>query len=925
LDYQPTDGGKGNLLLSKVTPYTSRQEQEGYSFLYNSGFAPNPPAGSNYAYQQDYWGYYNGVTTNQSLIPKEGNPNDANRSPNIFYATYNTLSQYYKPGEGYVQYQYELNDRYPLLKTANAITVSGSAGSTSSTVSFAQVFGTKQQLTLTLDPSVARNVSLPITGGGTIFLTIKSTDGSVQYASTAYSLYDLFYLGSLTWQFNIPNGTYQLATSLLAGTSVSGSFPINISWESRVTDNSKNATVSGGLRVKRITRGDAVDDNFLYEDFQYLTEDGKSSGILGDTAAFSYPYTEVVTGAPPVQTTYKMINSDPTNSQDYSQGTSVGYSRIIVYKGTTTHNLGKAVYEFTGPADVNCNLSTRVFPYTPQDLRSWGMGLPKRTSIFDSSGRLVKRTVNSYRFDTVAYNTWDFTSQQLGTNWSLVNGLTKYPTYIAQQYFPSSGQYYVTSTTDTLYQADGSFNASYRNYQYDSNYNVTKVITGYDRTRGLQLETRYYYPYNYVVGGVLAALRANSILSPVIATEYWITGDGNPRIIGGGITELQQLPSGYIKPLRTYALQTAATIPQSTIGLFDSSKLNRSTTWFVAQDSFPTYSAKGNLLQATNATNGLSSAVIRDYSDQYAVATVSNASYGDVAYTSFESDGSGNWTIGSTLRDYSGALTGKKAYNIANGNVSRSGLNSGKSYLVSLWARSPASVQINGISQYSPIATQNGWSLYLTTVSGSISVTVSGSGVIDELRLYPKDANMATTAYEPLVGPTATCDANNTVVYTSYDLLNRPKLIRDKDLNIIKRFDYADSDFLINTDPLWSRSARFQWDPNITCGFDSVITVVDRNPWSDTYSYTTITPVFHGYNFCSCSLSANYPAWKIVDSVCTQAIKQYTSCIYKSEFGGYQCFWHYVWPDCTTSDSQYEINPSPVTVTSGCPPPGAFP
>jgi len=256
-------------------------------------------------------------------------------------------------------------------------------------------------------------------------------------------------------------------------------------------------------------------------------------------------------------------------------------------------------------------------------------------------------------------------------------------------------------------------------------------------------------------------------------------------------------------------------VPQSTIGLFDSSKLNRNTTYFVAQASYPGYSGKGNLLQVTNAVSGISSSTIRDYNDEYAVASVSNAGLGDVAYTSFESDGSGGWTIGSPVRDSSGALTGKTAYNLFYGTIARSGLNSSQTYIVSVWARASATVAVNGARQTSPIASQNGWNLYFTTVSGVTSVTIGGNGTIDELRLYPKDANMSTVAYEPMVGAISGCDANNTVAYTTYDLLGRPKLIRDKDLNILKRLDYADKDSLITTAPAWSRTSDFQWDPNL--------------------------------------------------------------------------------------------------------------
>ncbi|WP_188928939.1 hypothetical protein [Puia dinghuensis] len=924
-----TNGPAQNLYLSSVTPYTAGEEQKGYTFFYNSTFVPYNTTDF---YQKDYWGFYNGATGNSNLIPPEGNSYDANRSPNITYAVYNTLQTFYLPGGGYIHYQYELNDHYPLVKTVGTAIIQGSSSSTSTSASFNQVFGTKQGMVFTLDPSVSRSGSAPVSGNGSITISVQNSSGTITYVTTTFSLYDLFYLGTKTWSFNIPNGAYTLVSQLSSGTSVSGSFPIDVSWENRAVDGTKTAVTAGGLRVKRVTRQDDIDDpNITTEDFQYFTVDGKSSGFLGDTAAYSHPYTETVINGGTTTTNYNYITSDPTNTLDYTQGSPVGYSRVIVYKGSSTHNLGKTVYEFTGPADVNCNISTHVFPYTPQDMREWGMGLPTRVSLYDSLGNLVKRTVNTYEVDTVAYSTSDFLSLELGNTFTQINGAPSNPasprtkTFVGQQYYPSSGRAFVIASTDTLYQSDGSVNTIYRNYVYDTNYNVTKMITSYDRTRGLQLESRYYYPYNYIITGPIGTMRTSGILSPVIATENWITGDANPRMIGGSITDYQQLSGGYIKPLTSYALQSNAPVVQSVIGLFDSSKLNRNSTYFVAQASYPNYSSKGNLLQVTSAVSGQSTSTIRDYNDEYAVASVSNAANGDVAYTSFESDGSGNWTIGNSTRDYSGALTGKWAYNLSNGNVTKSGLNTALTYIVSVWAKTSASVSVNGTAQSSPLAQQNGWNLYFTMVGGVSTVTISGSGTIDELRLYPKDANMATTTYEPLVGPTTSCDANSTVQYTTYDLLNRPKLIKDKDGNVIRRFDYSDKDSLISTAPVWSRTAVFQWDPVYQCGYDSVITTRDVNPWSDSYNYATVQTVFEGYNYCTCSYSANYPQWKTINGVCTQGAKQYSSCVYYKTGNYYLCTYHYIWPDCSVSQNYTEQDATAQTVSSSCPPPGGFP
>jgi YD repeat-containing protein len=86
--------------------------------------------------------------------------------------------------------------------------------------------------------------------------------------------------------------------------------------------------------------------------------------------------------------------------------------------------------------------------------------------------------------------------------------------------------------------------------------------------------------------------------------------------------------------------------------------------------------------------------------------------------------------------------------------------------------------------------TINGWTLYVHKVTGQTTISVSGSGLIDELRLYPAKAQMATYTFEPLVGMTSSCDAGNRITYYEYDGLQRLRRIRDQDYNIIKSIEY---------------------------------------------------------------------------------------------------------------------------------------
>jgi len=75
-------------------------------------------------------------------------------------------------------------------------------------------------------------------------------------------------------------------------------------------------------------------------------------------------------------------------------------------------------------------------------------------------------------------------------------------------------------------------------------------------------------------------------------------------------------------------------------------------------ESFYQFS-KGNPIQVT-PFSGISTSYVWDYVNTQPIAKATNAAADQIAYTSFEADGTGNWTIGSSSRDTTAAITGKK-------------------------------------------------------------------------------------------------------------------------------------------------------------------------------------------------------------------------------------------------------------------------
>ncbi|MNH31455.1 hypothetical protein D3C86_1602120 [compost metagenome] len=74
--------------------------------------------------------------------------------------------------------------------------------------------------------------------------------------------------------------------------------------------------------------------------------------------------------------------------------------------------------------------------------------------------------------------------------------------------------------------------------------------------------------------------------------------------------------------------------------------------------------------------------------------------------------------------------------------------------------------------------------------NASNQLLLAEGDAIDDIRIYPDDAQMITYTYEPLVGMTSSTDAKGKTTYYVYDGFQRLKWIKDQDGNILKTMDY---------------------------------------------------------------------------------------------------------------------------------------
>jgi YD repeat-containing protein len=355
--------------------------------------------------------------------------------------------------------------------------------------------------------------------------------------------------------------------------------------------------------------------------------------------------------------------------------------------------------------------------------------------------------------------------------------------------------------TDRVYDQINlsSYNQKATAYTYSNvHYQPLSITT--NNSNGETTTAHMTYPLDYsgltgtdaLTQGVLA-LQNSNMVTPVIE-KYVTRTSPSGTLIGITQSVLTSFWGQYLLPDTVWSTQYTA--PSTTFQPLTVSggSLVRDGG-YVPQLAQLRYDAHSNAVEELKI-NDMHQTYLWDYNGEYPICKVVNADSADIAYTSFEADGNGNWTIGSGTLDQSTGITGKSSYNLNSGSISKSGLNSSTTYIVSYWTKNTSAFNISGTISGYPIQgkseTINGntWTLYVHKVTGQSVITLTGSGHIDELRLYPSTAQMTTYTYSPLAGMTSQTDVGNRVTYYTYDGLGRLKRIRDQDYNILKTYEY---------------------------------------------------------------------------------------------------------------------------------------
>jgi hypothetical protein len=523
----------------------------------------------------------------------------------------------------------------------------------------------------------------------------------------------------------------------------------------------------------------------------------------------------------------------------------VYYPQVTEYAGTTSNNTGKTVYSFQltwnngslttggwyptpylpGGFGANMSVDNTLSPRVHiREYNLWDNNHLSSESYYKKTGPSTYQLVKAKGFGYTTQVTDTLRGTHLYKFIECLNGTEEVaaedyslPVFVFDDYFMYVGSKHLTSIGETEFGPNGNI-TNITTYNYNNQHLVAEkrqvISTGDERI----IQTKY--PPDFPSTPIYQDMTNRNMLSYSIEeTEL-----KNSTFLKATRNTFNNYGNHIIMPITTETKQGASA--------------------YETRVRFHTYDDRGNIVSLSKENDSRTS-YIWGYNKTYPIAEIANAGTLVTAYTSFEVNSPGNWTIASAARNTSDAITGKQCYELSGGALSLTGLDPAKTYILSFWAKPGASLTATGQQSTVQGVSRVGWNQWEKTISGVSSITLSGSGLIDEVRLYPKGALMNTYTYEPLLGMINKCDQRNVVTYYEYDAANRLSLIRDQDKNIIRKICYNYSGQQEDcsgtpTAPLWqlTGTTRCKACPQNASYISKILErqLRDVNPQSPTYN-----------------------------------------------------------------------------------------
>ena len=579
-----------------------------------------------------------------------------------------------------------------------------------------------------------------------------------------------------------------------------------------------NPQYAGGCRIRRITDYSRENQVASLRTFVYkLPITGSSSGVPGVRPVLSYTqnikHYNSVSGVTETNT-YLVRVPRSTIPQNAIQGGNISYACVTELHGRQGEG-GKSEYYFEAVGDEPSHLG---YPFTPPISYDWMRGQLVKQIDYRKAGnayQMIKAVRQQYTryFDRTSF----FSGTTTPVHQVIIPGFVA--ACILPQYYHSSldnssftlvpGEYtfhwyyyisawqYLKSTTEVLYSTVDTTRQSVTvtRYRYDNPAHLqltqlSKSISSQDSTW-----KQFRYPLDYTIptgttsSSVLQGIRwlqQHHQLTPVLEQNEGTKQGSTSRVTAGSYTSYT-----FGQPWQSYLLNIAAPLEQQqfVVSTVQNGQLQRDPHYQMREE-IALRDPVGNVLQVEK--DHVSTSFIWGYNQSLVVAKIAHANYSQIGYSSFENRELNSWTGSSQGIQLEQAYSGKASYLLRVGSLSKTALAPG-TYLLSAWIREGSGTVFANAQPFIATATMvKGWRLYRTemVLVVSTTVTVSGTGQIDDLRLYPKDAQMITYTHEPMVGVTSRTDVDGRTAIFEYDALGRLLRTRDEQGRILSQEQY---------------------------------------------------------------------------------------------------------------------------------------
>ncbi|MBV8252019.1 MAG: RHS repeat protein [Chitinophaga sp.] len=620
------------MLLSGYQEISSNKKVNSYSFEYEEFIVP--PCRTSMA--QDFWGFYNGKLSNNSLIPTvtiTGTNNNAiviggaDRNVDIYSSQFGILKKMVFPTGGYREFVYENNDAYsdnlPLqYKKDYAVLQSDyndvPIGEENNLPASARY---EVEFTVNNPPDKILNNNNP---NGGAFLDGEIGELGVPPGTAGANVYiqrkegPPYFGFAITYPFSdhyIPNGTYVLTAVFNQNPPNYQNFYVLLSW--KVIDKSKINSYAGGLRIREIKTFENAGSIPLTEKYRYTVspESDTSSGDIFSDSRLNYAdkidvsnvkWDPVLSKEYTCEYTVARLQSFSTQQQVNFAGSLVGYKNVYVTT-SAPEQTGMTNYTYTYARDINQYGLPYPPPISAEDFR--GQLKSKKDYQFKNNKFQLVKSVD-YDYDNRSADdlmTYGIKTDPEAMVVEWVNKYIKYPVSVSYTITPTWSA--VSSKTERVYDLEDASKVIEipTTYLYNDHQHVKEVAT--QTSNGELNRSVSFYPYELTLTGsdeiARQALLSNNILGVELKKENYLSS----RLLSAINSNFQLTPSG----TRARSIEM----------------IRNNANDGIAMD-YISYDVFGNILQQRKR-NDVMEVYVWGYSNLYPVAKILGSDYNTVS------------------------------------------------------------------------------------------------------------------------------------------------------------------------------------------------------------------------------------------------------------------------------------------------------